>query len=85
MFIRLHHKKSGTGFYISASHVIIIDEIEVPNKTDVRAPGEKTTHIHTVIMKAQNTLTFEVRESPEEVATLVNEMLNTAARAAKMN
>jgi hypothetical protein len=85
MFIRLHHKNSGKEFYLPASHVVIIDGVTVPNKMDVKAPGEDTTHIHTVIMKGQNTLTFEVRESPEEVATLVNEMLNTVARTTKMN
>jgi hypothetical protein len=85
MFIRLHHKNSGTEFYIPASHIVIIDGVTTPNKMDVKAPGEESTHIHTVIMKGQNTLTFEVRESPEQVATLVNEMLNTVARATKMN
>jgi phosphate uptake regulator len=85
MFIRLHHKISGKEFFIPASHVVIIDGVTTPNKVDVRAPGDEVTHIHTVIMKGQNTLTFEVRESPEEVATLVNEMLNSVARATRMN
>jgi hypothetical protein len=85
MFIRLHHKNSGKEFFIPASHVVIIDGVTVPNKMDVKAPGDDVTHIHTVIMKGQNTLTFEVRESPEEVATLVNEMLNSSARSARMN
>ena len=85
MFIRLHHKNSGKEFFIPASHIVIIDGVTTPNKMDVKAPGEESTHIHTVIMKGQNTLTFEVRESPAEVATLVNEMLNTVARATKMN
>lgn len=85
MFIRLHHKNSGKEFFIPASHVVIIDGVTVPDKVNVKAPGEETTHIHTVIMKGQNTLTFEVRESPEEVATLVNEMLNTVARATRVN
>jgi hypothetical protein len=85
VFIKLHHKNSGKEFFIPASHVVIIDGVTVPNKMDVKAPGEDVTHIHTVIMKGQNTLTFEVRETPEEVASLVNEMLNTVARATKMN
>jgi hypothetical protein len=85
MFIRLHHKNSGKEFFIPASHIVIIDGATTPNKMDMKAPGEETTHIHTVIMKGQNTLTFEVRETPAEVASLVNEMLNTVARATKMN
>lgn len=85
MFIRLHHKNSGKEFFIPASHIVIIDGVTTPNKVDVKALGGESTHIHTVIMKGQNTLTFEVRESPEEVATLVNEMLNSTARAARMN
>lgn len=85
MFIRLHHKNSGKEFFIPASHIVIIDGVTTPNKVDVKALGDESTHIHTVIMKGQNTLTFEVRESPEEVATLVNEMLNSTARAARMN
>ena len=85
MFIRLHHKNSGKEFFIPASHIVIIDGVTLPNKMDVKAPGEDVTHIHTIIAKGPNTLTFEVRESPDEVATLVNEMLNTVARATKMN
>lgn len=85
MFIRLHHHKSGKEFFIPASHIVIIDGVTVVNKLDVKAPGDETTHIHTVIMKGQNTLSFEVRETPDEVASLVNEMLNTVARATKMN
>ena len=85
MFIRLHHKVSGKEFFIPASHIVIIDGVTVVNKLDVKAPGDETTHIHTVIMKGQNTLSFEVRETPDEVASLVNEMLNTVARATKMN
>jgi len=85
VFIRLHHKNSGKEFYIPASHVVIIDGVTMPNKLDVKAPGEDSTHIHTVIMRGQNTITFEVRETPDEVASLVNEMLNTVARATKMN
>lgn len=85
MFIRLHHFKSGKEFYIPASHVVIIDGVIEPDKENPRSPGTEKTHIHTVIMKAQNTLTFEVKETPEEVASLVNEMLNTVARATKMN
>ena len=85
MFIRLHHHKSGKEFFIPASHIVIIDGVTMPNKLDVKAPGEGVTHIHTVIMKGQNTLSFEVRETPDEVASLVNEMLNTVARATKMN
>ena len=85
MFIRLHHHKSGKEFFIPASHIVIIDGVSTPNKLDIKAPGDESTHIHTVIMKGQNTLTFEVRETPDEVASLVNEMLNTVARATKMN
>ena len=85
MFIRLHHKNSGKEFFIPASHIVIIDGVSTPNKLDIKAPGDESTHIHTVIMKGQNTLTFEVRETPDEVASLVNEMLNTVARATKMN
>lgn len=85
MFIRLHHKKSGEEFYIPASHVVIIDQAKVPDKENPRAVSESSTFVHTVIMRGNQTLNFEVRESPEEVATLVNEMLNTTARAAKLN
>jgi hypothetical protein len=85
MFIRLHHQKSGKEFFIPASHIVIIDGVSVPDKDNPRAVATEMTHVHTVIMKGQNTLTFEVKESPDEVATLVNEMLNTVARATKMN
>lgn len=85
MFIKLHHHKSGKEFFIPASHVVIIDGVSVPDKENPRALPLGVTHIHTVIMKGQNTLTFEVKESPEEVATLVNEMLNTTARASRTN
>lgn len=85
MFIPLHHKNSGQLFFIPASHIVIIDQVTLPNKIDVKLPGQDSTHIHTVITKGQNTLTFEVRESPEEVATLVNEMLHTSARSSRTN
>jgi hypothetical protein len=90
MFIKLHHHKSGQEFYIPASHIVIIDGVErdelSPSITDAkRVLKIKMTHIHTIISKSQNTLTFEVRESPAEVATLVNEMLHGASRASAIN
>lgn len=85
MFIPLHHRASGRLFYIPASHITIIDEKEEPNKVDVKQPGERYTVVMTIIMMGQNSVTFQVRESPDEVATLVNEMLNTVARATKIN
>jgi hypothetical protein len=80
MFIRLHHAKNGKPFYIPATHIVIIDGVDQPvtgGDKILSTEGElkrttPVTMVHSIITKGSHTLTFEVKEPPEEVAALVN-------------
>jgi hypothetical protein len=87
MFIRLHHYESGKEFHIPANAVLVIsiDTKRDKNKVSGEVKEKEVTRVVTGITMSNQQVIFEVRESPTEVATLVNEMLNTAARAARMN